>query len=129
MRRRSLCPILTLLSYIYSVLGQLREQREHRRNGPGANQEAPYGGSSLAATTSVRLTCAVGRPLVGLSGGVLSCGGRQVALKSVPGVHGVWRRFGHVCGPWDLGMHTCRLLIRPTSLPWICDISEPWCLA
>jgi hypothetical protein len=89
------CPIVTPpLLFIRS--GQLCE---NCMSTLGMDQEPTI--RHHVATADWRLQGRFGRPLVGSNDGVLSRGGCQVVLKSIPGVHRVWRRFGHVCGPYS----------------------------
>jgi hypothetical protein len=59
------------------------------------------GRRGLATARSVRPTPQVGRPPVGPTPLVLSCGGCQVGPQGSSRCPQVWRWFGHVCGPYN----------------------------
>jgi hypothetical protein len=108
------CSLLPPLSSIYSAETTSWDQCEHSRNGPGANQEPPCGGRSLAAIRSILPTCGVSRPLVGPSGGEFSPSGCQVGPQGDSGcprgleavlmrrrsIESMWRFRG---GSWFVG--------------------------
>jgi hypothetical protein len=80
-----------------------------------ANHELPCGSRAVAATRSVRLTYGIDRPPMGPTCLCFLMVAIRWVPKSVPGVHMVWRWFGHYETWVPLGPHRPGSQSSPTG--------------